>query len=138
MSVYFARVGAYVKIGHSDDPRRRAGRLRSDDTGRPLDLDKKAKVELLAVVAGRRRHRAADPDRARSARHRWRVVPADCPAVRAVVAVVMADPTILDNRLSVGCPEHDTADLESQQRSQQELERLLARARRRRALADTG
>ena len=54
MSVYFARVGEYVKIGYSRNPVTRVQRLRSDDTARPDDLDKTAPVELLAVVPGGR------------------------------------------------------------------------------------
>lgn len=50
MSVYFARVGNYVKIGVSQNPAKRIQRLRSDYTAKPRDLDRSAPVELLHVV----------------------------------------------------------------------------------------
>jgi hypothetical protein len=50
MSVYFAKVGRFIKVGESDNPVRRVQRLRSDASAKPFDLDRSAPVELLHVV----------------------------------------------------------------------------------------
>lgn len=58
MSVYFIRVGQYVKVGFSDDPQRRFRRLFNGATGysAPWDCSRKlADRELLGYVPGDKR-----------------------------------------------------------------------------------
>ena len=48
--VYFARVGAYVKIGHSGNVMGRMKSIKSDHCIKPDDLDRSAPVELLRAI----------------------------------------------------------------------------------------
>ena len=48
--VYFARVGAYVKIGHSGNVMGRMKSIKSDHCIKPDDLDRHAPVELLRAI----------------------------------------------------------------------------------------
>lgn len=50
--VYFARVGAYVKIGHSGNVRNRLYCIKRAKGWRPDDLDQAAPVELLRTIPG--------------------------------------------------------------------------------------
>ena len=54
MSVYFARVGQYIKVGYSRTPERRVANLFSSATrySRPTDLEADAPRELLATIPG--------------------------------------------------------------------------------------
>lgn len=54
MSVYFIKVGRYLKIGYSENPERRCQNLWRSTTryGRPWDLSTKEPRELLAVIDG--------------------------------------------------------------------------------------
>lgn len=54
MSVYFARVGRYVKVGYSLTPERRVANLFQSGTryARPVDCPLDAERELLAVIDG--------------------------------------------------------------------------------------
>lgn len=52
MTVYFARVGDFIKVGFSTNPVNRVQRIKSDDCAKPLDLDRSSPVELLRVVPG--------------------------------------------------------------------------------------
>jgi hypothetical protein len=54
MSVYFARVGRYIKIGYSRSPERRVANLFKSGTryARPVDCPLDAERELLAVIPG--------------------------------------------------------------------------------------
>lgn len=50
--VYFARVGAYVKIGHSGNVKNRLYGIKKGRGWRPDDLDVSAPVELLRTIPG--------------------------------------------------------------------------------------
>lgn len=54
MSVYFARVGRYIKVGYSENPERRVRNLMKSATryGLPADLRPDAPRELLAAIPG--------------------------------------------------------------------------------------
>jgi hypothetical protein len=54
VSVYFIKVGRYVKVGYSANPERRCAKLWQSGTryGRPFDLSIKEPRELLAAVDG--------------------------------------------------------------------------------------
>lgn len=54
MSVYFAKVGRYIKVGFSDNPERRVRNLWKSATryGRPWDLSVTEVPELLLAVDG--------------------------------------------------------------------------------------
>lgn len=54
MSVYFIKVGRYIKVGYSENPERRCERLWSSTTryGRPWDMSTKEPRELLLVIEG--------------------------------------------------------------------------------------
>ena len=55
MSVYFARVGEYVKVGYSrHDPWFRARDAVCGNHAKPIDLDRYAPVEILNVIDGDR------------------------------------------------------------------------------------
>ena len=51
-SVYFAKVGAYVKVGHSGNVPQRLRALRRPGITHPADFDYAAPVELLRVIEG--------------------------------------------------------------------------------------
>lgn len=51
-SVYFARVGHYVKIGHSGNVRNRLYSIKRAKDWVPGDLDQSAPVELLRTIPG--------------------------------------------------------------------------------------
>jgi len=54
MSVYFIKVGRYIKVGYSENPERRCQNLWKSSTryGRPWDLSLSAPRELLLVIPG--------------------------------------------------------------------------------------
>ena len=54
MSVYFAKVGRYIKVGFSENPERRVANLFQSSTryGAPRDIDSTTPRELLAAVDG--------------------------------------------------------------------------------------
>lgn len=54
MSVYFAKVGRYIKVGYSSNPERRVANLFKSSTryARPYDLSASAPRELLLVIDG--------------------------------------------------------------------------------------
>lgn len=54
MSVYFARVGRYIKVGFSENPERRAARLFASATryGAPKDIGAGTPRELIGFVPG--------------------------------------------------------------------------------------
>lgn len=54
MSVYFIKVGRYIKVGYSRDPERRCQRLWASSTrySRPWDLSLQEPRELLLVIDG--------------------------------------------------------------------------------------
>lgn len=54
MSVYFARVGDYVKIGTSTRVAGRLGDIKSDVSRKPEDLDTSQRIDLLADIPGDR------------------------------------------------------------------------------------
>lgn len=57
MSVYFIKIGRYVKVGFSENPERRMARLWSSGTryGRPWDLSLDEPREMLLVIDGDKR-----------------------------------------------------------------------------------
>lgn len=54
MSVYFAQVGRYIKVGYSENPERRVRNLFKSSTryGAPKDIDSTTPRTLLAAVPG--------------------------------------------------------------------------------------
>lgn len=54
MSVYFIKVGRYIKVGYSDNPERRCKNLWKSSTryGRPWDMSLDSPRELLLVIPG--------------------------------------------------------------------------------------
>ena len=56
MSVYFARVGRYVKVGYSRNPAQRIRQIQRANLVAPEDLDRSAPVELLRVIPGNSLH----------------------------------------------------------------------------------
>jgi hypothetical protein len=54
MSVYFAQVGRYIKVGFSENPERRVARLFTSTTryNRPWDMPLDAERVLLATIPG--------------------------------------------------------------------------------------
>lgn len=82
MSVYFAAVSGYIKVGFSSDPVKRVGTTTVDKTIKPTGVHGGDEVTLLGWFPGDRKaerlaHEALAPYRAAG---EWFI---DCPAVRA-------------------------------------------------------
>ena len=130
MSIYFARVGDYLKIGMAANPTKRVQRIRTDDGGKPLDLDTARPVELLKVVPGDRDEEEA----AHSAVADYHVVcewfAAEPPLIAWIESLTgQTFPTLPRE----GGRFVHTLDAAGQARADAYIEKLLDRGRRRRA-----